>query len=161
MYLPSLGFSIAAAVGLHALAQRVGTSEARRRQALVTITAIVVALHGARAVERSLDWRTENGLYVHDLSVNPRSAKIQSNGGAALAEMGRHEEALVCYTAAIAIAPEFAPPYRGSVLALLALERYDEAHAMYQETLRFGPPVPSIEQTIREGQRQAARDARS
>ena len=52
---------------------------------------------------------------------------------------------------AIAIAPDFAAPYRGSVLSLLALGRFEQAQAMYQETLRFGPPVPAVEEAIRLG----------
>ena len=61
------------------------------------LMALLVVLHGVRAIDRSLDWRSENGLYVHDLEVNPRSAKIQSNAGAAFAEMERHERALRCW----------------------------------------------------------------
>lgn len=151
LYLPSLGFCLALAVSLRAAATRVaGTSQMAPRIFAVTV-ALLVALHAARAVERGLDWRSENGLYLHDLAVAPRSAKIQSNAGAAFAELARHEDALRCYAAAIAIAPDFAAPHRGSVLSLLALGRFAEAEASYQETLRFGPPVPAVEEAIRIG----------
>ena len=73
--------------------------------------------------------------------------------------MERHEEALRCYAAAIAIAPDFAAPYRGSVLSLLALGRFEQAQAMYQETLRFGPPVPVVEEAIRLGLPRSRRGA--
>jgi tetratricopeptide (TPR) repeat protein len=151
LYLPSLGFCLAAAAGLHWLARRIQASPQGASRAFVALSALFVALHGARAIDRSLDWRSENGLYVHDLEVSPRSVKIQSNAGAALAEMERHDEALRCYAAAIAITPDFAAPYRGSVLSLLALGRFEQAQAMYQETLRFGPPVPVVEEAIRLG----------
>ena len=133
------------------LARRIQASPRGAARTLVTLSALLVALHGARAVDRSLDWRTKNGLYLHDLETSPRSAKIQSNAGAAFAEMERHEEALRCYAAASAIAPNFAKPYQGGVLSLLALGRFEEAQAMYQETLRFGPPVPAVEEAIRLG----------
>ncbi len=151
LYLPSLGFCLAAAAGLRWLARRIQASPQGATRAFVALSALLVALHGARAIDRSLDWRSENGLYLHDLEVSPRSAKIQSNAGAAFAEMERHEEALRCYAAAIAIAPDFAAPYRGSVLSLLALGRFEQAQTMYQETLRFGPPVPAVEEAIRLG----------
>jgi len=151
LYLPSLGFCLAAAAGLRWLARRIQESPQGASRAFVALSTLLVALHGARAVDRSLDWRSENGLYLHDLEVSPHSARIQSNAGAAFAELQRHEEALRCYAAAIAIAPGFAAPYRGSVLSLLALGRFEQAQAMYQETLRFGPPVPAVEEAIRQG----------
>jgi tetratricopeptide (TPR) repeat protein len=153
LYLPSLGFCLAAAVGLDGLVRRLFASPAAARRAFVGLMALVVALHAVRAVDRSLDWRSENGLYLHDLAVSPRSAKVQSNAGAALAELERHPEALDCYARAMQIAPGFPAPYRGSVLSLLALRRFEEARAMYQQTLRFGPPVPSVEERIRAGLR--------
>jgi tetratricopeptide (TPR) repeat protein len=159
LYLPSLGFCLAAAAGLHWLARRIQASPQGASRVFVALTALLVALHGARAIDRSLDWRSENGLYLHDLEVSPRSAKIQSNAGAAFAEMERHEDALRCYAAAIAIAPDFAAPYRGSVLSLLALGRFEEAQAGYQETLRFGPPVPAVEEAIRLGLARSGRSA--
>jgi tetratricopeptide (TPR) repeat protein len=159
LYLPSLGFCLALAAGLRWLARRIQPSPRRASRVFVALTALLVVLHGARAIDRSLDWRSENGLYLHDLEVSPRSTKIQSNAGAALAEMERHEEALRCYAAAIAIAPDFSKPYQGSVLSLLALGRFEEAQVMYQETLRFGPPVPAVEEAIRQGLARSGRGA--
>jgi len=151
LYLPSLGFSLALAAGLYAVAVRVTRSPRAALHLFGAVMALLVVLHAARAVERGLDWRTENGLYLHDLAVSPRSAKVQSNAGAAWAELGRHEDALRCYAAAIAIAPDFAAPHRGSVLSLLAVGRFAEAEAMYEQTLRFGPRVPEVEEAIRIG----------
>jgi tetratricopeptide (TPR) repeat protein len=150
LYLPSLGFCLALAALLAGAAARLFRTPAAAARGLLAAVAVLVALHAARAADRVLDWRTENGLYLHDLSVNPGSFKIQSNAGAALAELGRHEEALRCFRAAIAIAPDFPAPWRGSVLSLIALGRFDEAAAAYAETLRFGPPVPEVEAALRE-----------
>jgi tetratricopeptide (TPR) repeat protein len=150
LYLPSLGFCLALAALMAGAAARWCRTPVAAARALTAAVMALVALHAARAVDRVLDWRTENGLYVHDLAVNPSSFKIQSNAGAALAELGRHEEALRCFREAIAIAPEFPAPWRGRVLSLLALGRFDEAEAAYAETLRFGPPVPEVEAALRE-----------
>ena len=153
LYLPSLGFCLALAAGLAALAGRLAPAPGARRRTLGALGALLVALHGARAVVRCLDWRTENGLYVHDLAVNPRSAKIQSNAGAALAELGRHEEALRAFAAAREIAPTFLAPRQGTVLSLVALGRFEEAQQAYREALRFGPPNPEVEEQIARGLR--------
>jgi tetratricopeptide (TPR) repeat protein len=153
LYLPSLGFCLAASAGLAALARRLAPHPGRRKAVFAGLAALLVAAHSGRALDRSLDWRTENGLYLHDLGVSPGSAKVQSNAGAAYAEQGQHEEALRCYERAIEIAPDFAAPRRGRVLALLALGRYGEAQAAYPETLRFGPPVPAVEEAIQQGLR--------
>jgi tetratricopeptide (TPR) repeat protein len=150
LYLPSLGFCLALAALLAGAAARWSRTPVAAARALAAAVAVLVALHAARGIDRVLDWRTENGLYLHDLAINPGSFKIQSNAGAALAELGRHEEALRCFRAAIAIAPDFPAPWRGSVVSLIALSRFDEAAAAYAETLRFGPPVPEVEAALRE-----------
>ncbi len=149
LYLPSVGFCIVVAAALVGAARR--AAPARATAAVALATALLAAAHGARGVGRVLDWRSENGLYMHDLSVMPGSAKIQSNAGAALTEEGRHEEALACFERAIAIAPDFPTPYRGAVLSLIALGRFHDAQIRYQQTLRFGPPVPAVEAAIRRG----------
>ena len=71
LYLPSLGFCLAAAAGLRWLARRIQASPRGAARAFVALSALLVALHGARAIDRSLDWRSENGLYLHDLEVEP------------------------------------------------------------------------------------------
>ena len=154
LYLPSLGFCLALAAGLAALAGRLAPSPHARLRALAVLGALAVGLHGGRAVVRCLDWRSENGLYVHDLAVNPRSAKIQANAGAALAELGRHEEALRAFAAASEIAPFFAAPYQGTVLSLVALGRFEEAQQAYREALLHGPPNPEVEEQIARGLRE-------
>ncbi len=149
LYLPSVGFCILLAALLVGAARRVAPR--RVAPAVALATALLALAHGARGVQRVLDWRSENGLYVHDLSVMPGSVKIQSNAGAAYAELGRHEEALACFERAIAIAPDFPAPYRGAVLSLIALGRFHDARFRYDQTLRFGPPVPAVEEAIRRG----------
>ena len=149
LYLPSLGFCIALAAALVGAARRLAPH--RQALAVAAFTGLLALAHGARGVQRVLDWRSENGLYLHDLAVMPESTKVQSNAGAAYSEQGRHEEALACFERAIAIAPDFPTPYRGAVLSLIALGRFHDAQIRYQQTLRFGPPVPAVEEAIRRG----------
>jgi len=55
LYLPSLGFCLAAAAGLGWLARRIQASPQGAARAFVALSALLVALHGARAIDRSLD----------------------------------------------------------------------------------------------------------
>ena len=45
------------------------------------------------------------------------------------------------------------------MLSLLALGRFEQAQTMCQETLRFGPPVPAVEEAIRLGLGRSGRGA--
>ncbi len=157
LYVPSIGFCLGAAVALRGLVRGLPLPPRSATLLFAVLVAVCVALHAGRTVVRNRDWRSEEVLWLHDLAVSPRSAKVQSNAGAIFSEQGRHAEALEHFRKAIEIAPEsFAAPYRGVVLSLVGLGRYGEAAEMYQQALRFGPGDPSVENAIRQGLRGSA-----
>jgi hypothetical protein len=156
LYLPSVGFCLGLALGLRRLA---GALFASRARAFAVLTGLVVALHGLRAVERNTDWRSEDAIWLHDVEVVPRSARAQSNAGAALERQGRCAEALPRFEAAIAsgLPPEhFVHPYQGKALCLAELGRYREAAELYAEVVRHGPRHPELELRIELGLRRDA-----
>ena len=150
LYLPSVGFCFALALALRWLT-------GRRARAYAALTAVVVALHAARAFDRNADWRSEDSIWLHDVAVVPRSARAQSNAGAALERQGRCEEALPYFEAAISIGlpPEkFVHPYQGRALCLAAVGRYAEAAEFYEVVVQHGAPNPDLERRIRQGLRE-------
>ena len=151
LYLPSVGFCLLLALALRRLA-------GGRQRLFAALAAGAVALHGARALERVPDWRSEDAIWLHDVERVPRSARAQSNAGAVLERQGRCEEALPRFDAAIAIGlppHEFVHPYRGKAVCLAALGRYAEAETLYRIAARHGEPHPELERRIREGLRRA------
>jgi hypothetical protein len=151
-YLPSVGFCLAAALGVRALA-RVCTRDARAAGALFAAAmALLVGLHALRAFERARDWRTLETLWLHDVEVSPRSVKAIANAGVALLVLERPAEALQRFDEAIASgvpAAEFMAPHHGAVFALLALDRIDEARSRYAFAKRHGSPLPPFELLVR------------
>jgi uncharacterized membrane protein len=94
LYLPSVGFCLAAMI---ALERASGMSGGRRtaRAVFVVVCAIIVSLNGWRTVLRNADWKSHSSLYMHDLEVSPRSAKVRHNAAVMLFfGQGRAEEAL-------------------------------------------------------------------
>ena len=154
LYVPSIGFCLGAAVVLQGIVRRLPLPPRAGSALFALLIVVCVGLHAGRTLVRNRDWRSEESLWLHDLAVNPRSAKVQSNAGAIYTEQGRHAEALEHFLEAIEIAPEsFAAPYRGVVLSLVGLGRYGEAAEMYQQALRFGPGDPAVLNAIRQGLR--------
>ena len=151
-YLPSVGFCLAAALGVRALA-RVCTRDARAAGALFAAAmALLVGLHALRAFERARDWRTMETLWLHDVEVSPHSVKAIANAGVALLVLERPAEALQRFDEAIAWgvpAAEFMAPHHGAVFALLALDRIDEARSRYAFAKRHGSPLPPFELLVR------------
>jgi tetratricopeptide (TPR) repeat protein len=154
LYLPSVGFCLLVALGVQALAARL---PGRRAPALCAgLLAALLALHAARAGVRSADWRDSETLWLHDLSVAPRSTKVQANAGWVLLLAGRPEEALACFDRAIGIARGpgwFANPYRGRVYALVELGRLDAARESYALYARHAGPDPLAEELLARGAR--------
>jgi tetratricopeptide (TPR) repeat protein len=145
VYLPSVGFCLAAAIGLEALSQRLFRSRKQRDAAFGVAVAILVALHGWRAVDRNDDWSTMKRLYLHDLEVSPRSAKVHSNAAGILAHWGRYEEAMEHYQKAIEIRPhDYAHPHQGLGMLLVRLGERERAVAHLERTAEMAPRDPEV-----------------
>ncbi len=147
LYVPSIGFCLAAVAGLRRLVPGKG---------FALCVGLLVLLHGARTLERIPDWRSEDAIWLHDARVSPRSARARSNAGAVHQRRGRCPEALVEFDAAIAVGlpPElFVAPYQGRVLCLVELSRFREAARLYERIRTLGPPNPEVERRIRQGLR--------
>jgi tetratricopeptide (TPR) repeat protein len=77
------------------------------------------------------------------LSSTLMRAITENNLGTALAERGRHDEAIVHHEKAIALRPDYAPAYNNLGATLRAAGRLDEAVARYRKALELNPEFAS------------------
>jgi tetratricopeptide (TPR) repeat protein len=132
LYLPSLGFCLAAGWLLAALART------RRRHATAVVAA-VLALFAVRTWVRNGDWRDERRLYAAAVAVAGGSAKAHHNLAVALQRAGDDEGALAHYRRALAIDPDYASAAFG-IGHVETLRGHDaEAQLWYEEALRRDP----------------------
>ncbi len=73
------------------------------------------------------------------IAIDPQSANSWYNKGAALADLGRNEEAIAAYDKAIEIDPQLAAAWYTKGVALTYLGRNEEAIAAYDKTIEIKP----------------------
>ena len=136
LYLPDLGFALAAGVLLESAWQ--GTEKRLVRAGLIG----VLLAWGGNAWTRSLDWRDNEHLFRAVLRAYPRSAKAQQGLGTELKERGDLIGAVERYRKAIEIYPEYAMAYYNLGIAYLELRQYEKARDGFQEAARLRPRDP-------------------
>jgi len=147
LYLPSVGFCLGVTLLLEG-ACRALLSPRAARAAFAGLLVAAVGLHAARAVVRSADWRSEYRLFLHDLQVAPRSAKVQGNAGLVLLEHQQLEEAIVPLRRATEIAPDRQRFHSELGDALLLVGRESEAIAAYEKAVRLPGASPSARNNL-------------
>ncbi len=132
IYLPSVGFCWAVALGFDRLA--------RRTTPVTTVLLVGVLIgFGIRSEVRYLDWRDDYSIFASAVRVVPRSAKAHFNHGTHCEERGELPAARRAYEQAIAIWPEFADSHYN--LAGVVAKQDDSAASVahYREALRLQP----------------------
>ena len=102
LYLPLLGFLIAAAAGVEMIGERLG-------QAKNLVTAAIVILAGFYAFQTfrsNAVWHDGLTLWEHNTRIDPASASTWLQYGAELSLAGRHSEALAAYERASSNKPD-------------------------------------------------------
>ncbi|MBF0128938.1 MAG: tetratricopeptide repeat protein [Alphaproteobacteria bacterium] len=97
------------------------------------------ALHdqGVVALRRKDPFRAEE-LFRRSLARRIAPVAL-CNHGSALADLGRHAEALALYRRCVELFPDHGPAYYNTACSLGELGRPDEALAMYREAIRRNP----------------------
>ena len=84
-------------------------------------------------------WHNSETLWMHALSVGPRSSYAHNNLGNALFERGKIEEATSHYRDALQLNPGHAKAHNNLANALVNQGKLDEAIVHYREALRIDP----------------------
>lgn len=80
MFIPSVGFSLCAAILIFHLIKIPLTNRpyGTRAQYLYLVAGAIVIIYSGRTIARNPDWKSHLSIYEHDAKSAPRSAKLQS-----------------------------------------------------------------------------------
>lgn len=132
LYLPSIGFCLAAAMVVEALRERV-----RQRRAVSAVFALVVLLLGFRTVIRTRDWKDDLTLWTKTVRTAPASARARRNLGRLYMIRGRRQEAAQEFREAIRIMPDDAATWNNLGVMLLEQGNWDGAEQAMTAALRL------------------------
>ena len=138
LYLPSFGICL--------VAGHLGAGVARRgRPARDTVWAVAVALlalGAARTWARIPAWNDNATLALTDVSLQPRSAKLQAGAGIARHQSGDDIGAEAAYRSALEIWPDYAQMHYNLALLLEKRGASEEAITHLKEAGRLAPSNP-------------------
>ena len=126
-------------------------SAARRDRLRPLVTAAAAALVCtliALTWQRSGVFRSTTTLMEDSLAKNPDSWTAHTNLGAALADLGRPQEAITHYREALRLMPASAEAHNNLGNTLFQLGRPQEAIPHYRESLRLKPDVAGVHSNL-------------
>ncbi|MBI4004072.1 MAG: tetratricopeptide repeat protein [Candidatus Omnitrophica bacterium] len=124
--------------GWHGLRQLRATDRMRGDLAAVLTAALTGGLIWA-TVQRNAAYASPISIWSDAVGKRPQNARAHNYLGAALADQGRFEEAIVHYQEAIRLKPGHAFAHNNLGLVLFQLGRVPEALAHYDAALRINP----------------------
>lgn len=139
--LPAITAVVAAAIAVAARHDRL-------RPPAVGIATLLVAALLTLTWQRSTVFRSTAALMQDSLATNPDSWTAHTNLGAALANLGRPQEAVVHYREALRLRPTSAEAHNNLGNTLFQLGRPDEAIPHYLESVRIRPGVAGVHSNL-------------
>lgn len=141
LYLPSLGFCLLAAALIRVLYQGKGKEVGAQKRATAAwvLFGLMAVGYGVVTVDRNRDWQDPVTLYARTLADNPDNARMHDELATALAEQGRHREALAHYRTALRLQPGFVRVYNNLGAELAEAGRLEEAVRHYETALEIEP----------------------
>jgi len=134
-YVPLIGLFIMVAMGVPDILPKWPS----RRVVLALLAGLLISILMLVTRSQIQHWRNSISLYEHALNVTPGNSLAHTNLGVALANQGKHQQAIFHYTEALRIQPNNANARVNLGLALAQQGRYQEAIAHFSETLRTNP----------------------
>jgi Tfp pilus assembly protein PilF len=145
LYLPSLGFCLAAAVGVRALCHALPLPPRVRLALFAALLGAASLANAGRAVVRNADWSSNERLFLAAVEASPRSVKVRMNAGVILLYQRREPaQALREFEAALRIAPAAPGAHIHRAHALESLGRRAEALRVYEALLAAGVDEPGV-----------------
>jgi tetratricopeptide (TPR) repeat protein len=136
-YLPLVGLSVAA---VWLAADLIENRRLLTRAAAVAASAALVVL-AVQAHLQARYWKSGEDLFVHALAVTERNHIIQNNLGVALASKGRNDEAILHYSKATVLKPDYAEAHGNLGHELMRAGRFDEAYSHLVTALEITPSL--------------------
>lgn len=110
LYLPSIGFCLAVAIGIERLAAQ-NLFGSYGRKAVIAVVAILTIILGGVLIKQNSVWRNNVTLYQNCVAVEPDSPPARSSLSLAYFEIGRPQEAEELVRAAIELSPQYLGAY--------------------------------------------------
>jgi protein O-mannosyl-transferase len=137
-YLPSIGFFIIVAWGMYELL-------AKRRYLKVGLAisagiAVVILLVCTQVQVKY--WRDDLTLFGRAFEVTKNNPTMLINLGAAFEGLGKHNEAIICYSEALRFEPKDPSVHYNLADSLAAQGKFNEAISRYRQALKFKPNYP-------------------
>ena len=89
-------------------------------------------------------WQNSISLFEHTINVTTDNFTMHCCMGTALAEQGKIDEAVVHYTEALKIKPDYAEAHYGRGVVLQEQDKIDEAISHYTEALKIKPDYADV-----------------
>jgi protein O-mannosyl-transferase len=140
-YLSCLGWALLAGAALYCGWRSAACTDRLTKNSVVPGALAAVVLGGLSLLTWNQTWVWHNSetLWMHALSVGPRSSYAHNNLGNALFERGKIEEATNHYRDALQINPGHAKAHNNLANGLVNQGKLDEAIVHYREALRIDP----------------------
>ncbi|WAR20036.1 TMTC2-like protein [Mya arenaria] len=150
LYIPSMGFCLLVAHGLHTIYNHFH-SNMLKQKLLAIATVFLILMYSGKTVRRNVDWRTEEMLYTSGIAVNP--PKAWGNLANIFNNQGRVDDAETAYRNALKYRPNMSDTHYnlpnlsmahlnlGILLAQLGdgKQAEQESISVFEEALRRRP----------------------
>jgi tetratricopeptide (TPR) repeat protein len=141
LYLPSMGFCLALALGIEYVARRNLFKLSGQRAAIAATTVLVLVWSVVNVLQNRV-WKNNITLYQNCVAVEPRSAQARAALALAYFELGRASEAESLARAAIEIDPQYLGAYMNLSYQAHRLGRTPEAVQMIERGITATPESP-------------------
>jgi protein O-mannosyl-transferase len=150
LYLPSVGFLLAASAPLALVYARWKTQTTLALVGIVTILSVAT-------YQRNGVWKTPNTLWSDVLIKSPNKARAHFGRGTAYDDLGLQDDAAREYHAALRLRPDYAQAHNNLGMIYLKQGRYSDARSEFEEAIRDKPSLATAHNNLglilaREGQ---------
>ncbi|SPQ00551.1 Tetratricopeptide TPR_1 repeat-containing protein [Candidatus Sulfobium mesophilum] len=139
LYLPSVGFFLAATVALYMLWQRANESWKVPAKFAVAVCGLIIAILTGAAYARNTQWKDEVRLWEDVVKKSPSKVRPRSNLGYFYGKQGRLEDAVREYQIALRIDPDDFQVHDNLGVIYKVEGRIEEAIREYRTALRLKP----------------------
>lgn len=142
LYLPILGIIAVAAYGFEKLVEKF------KFKYLYVVWVITVLVLIGRAINRNIDWKNEDNLWITTGKTSPSSPNTHNNLGDVYGRWGDKQRALQEFQKAIELKPNYGDAYHNLANTYRELGQIAKALENYQKAISFNPGLWQSYQNI-------------